>query len=546
NIISFLVYLAPAPTFHRICKKKSTEGFQSVPYVVALFTAMLWIYYASLKSESTLLMSINSVGCVIETIYIALYIAYAPKKARILTLKLVLLLIFAGFCLILLLTQFLAKGPARLRVLGWICVVLSVSVFAAPLSIMTQVLRTKSVEFMPFWLSFFLALSAVMWFFYGLLQKDFFITLPNILGFVFGVIQMVLYEIYKNQKGPEAEQKLPTIVKPGGCATTPEVHPVCSLPKSDEIEEAKDEDVHEDQTELYEKMFAEEITMFSEQWTLAFGLLGNIISFMVYLAPVPTFYQVYIKKSAEGFQSIPYIVALFSAMLWIYYALLKSNAMLLITINSVGCFIETIYVCFYLFYAPKKSRIQTVKLLLSLNFGGFGLIVVLTQFLAKQDTRFKIVGWICLVFSLSVFVAPLGVVRQVIRTKSVEYMPILLSFSLTLSAVIWFFYGLLLNDYNVAIPNVLGFIFGVLQMVLYAMYKNAKKAIEHKLPEFHNQVIILDDHKLPELKEQIIDVVELSAMVCAEMIPAAIKLQEHVHDTVEVQSLPKKTIEAVK
>ncbi|KAK2984693.1 hypothetical protein RJ640_014030 [Escallonia rubra] len=558
------------PTFYRICKKKSTEGFQSVPYVVALFTAMLWIYYALLKSDATLLMSINSVGCVIETIYIALYVAYAPKKARILTLKLVLLLIFAGFFLILLLTQFLAKGPARLRVLGWICLVLSVSVFAAPLSIMTQVVRTKSVEFMPFWLSFFLALSAVMWFLYGLLQKDFFITLPNILGFVFGVIQMVLYEIYKNHKGPEAEQKLPTIVKPG-CAKTPEVHPVCSLPKSDEIEEAKDEDVHEDQTELYEKkvvVFAEEITMFSEQWTLAFGLLaacnrplsflifsfsllllglvGNIISFMVYLAPVPTFYQVYIKKSAEGFQSIPYIVSLFSAMLWIYYALLKHNAMLLITINSVGCFIESIYVCFYLFYAPKKSRIQTVKLLLSLNGGGFGLIVVLTQFLAKQDTCFKIVGWICLVFSLSVFVAPLGVVRQVIRTKSVEYMPILLSFFLTLSAVIWFFYGLLLNDYNVAIPNVLGFIFGVLQMVLYAMYKNAKKAIEHKLPEFHNQVIMLDDHKLPELKEQIIDVVQLSTMVCAEMIPASTKLHEHVHDMVEVQSLPKKTMEAVK
>ncbi|KAK3042530.1 hypothetical protein RJ639_000254 [Escallonia herrerae] len=532
NIISFLVYLAPGPTFYRICKKKSTEGFQSIPYVVALFTAMLWIYYASLKSGATLLMSINSVGCVIETIYIALYIAYAPKKARILTLKLVLLLIFAGFCLILLLTQVLAKGPARLRVLGWICVVLSVSVFAAPLSIMTQVLRTKSVEFMPFWLSFFLALSAVMWFLYGLLQKDFFITLPNILGFVFGVSQMVLYEIYKNHKGPEAEQKLPNIVKPG-CATTREIHPVCSLPKSDEFEEAKDEDVHEDQTELYEK--------------------SNIISFMVYLAPVPTFYQVYIKKSAEGFQSIPYVVALFSAMLWIYYALLKHNAMLLITINSVGCFIENLRVLLPLLRAKEVQgtygvflSIQTVKLLLLLNGGGFGLIVVLTQFLAKQDTRFKIVGWICLVFSLSVFVAPLGVVRQVIRTRSVEYMLILLSFFLTLSAVIWFFYGLPLNDYNVAIPNVLGFIFGVLQMVLYAMYKNAKKAIEHKLPGFHNQVIMLDDHKLPELKEQIIVVVELSAMVCGEMIPAATKLHEHVHDLVEVQTVPKKIMEAGK
>ncbi|CAA2955653.1 bidirectional sugar transporter SWEET9-like [Olea europaea subsp. europaea] len=222
----------------------------------------------------------------------------------------------------------------------------------------------------------------------------------------------------------------------------------------------------------------------------------------------PTFYQIYKKKSSEGFQSVPYVIALFSSMLWMYYAFLKSdNTTLLITINSVGCFIETAYISFYLFYAPKK--VQTIKLIFVVIVCGFGLIVLTNQLVVKASKRTHVVGWICLVFSLCVFIAPLGIVRQVIRTKSVEYMPFLLSFFLTISAVMWFFYGLLLRDFIIAIPNVLGFSFGVLQMVLYVIYKNADKGEKKKLPEIPNKIIILEEHKVQELTEQIIDIVNI-------------------------------------
>ncbi|XP_044501337.1 bidirectional sugar transporter SWEET12-like isoform X2 [Mangifera indica] len=169
----------------------------------------------------------------------------------------------------------------------------------------------------------------------------------------------------------------------------------------------------------------------------AFGLLGNAVSFAVFLAPLPTFYRVFKKKSTEGFQSVPYVVGLFSAMSWIYYATLKSNVFLLMTINAFGCFIETVYIAIFLAYAAKQARMLTLRLLILLNFGGFCVILLLSHFL-KGQTRLHVLGWVCVSFSVCVFAAPLSIVM----------------------------------------PNVLGFIFGFLQMVLYAMYRNYKPAVK--------------------------------------------------------------------
>jgi solute carrier family 50 protein (sugar transporter) len=125
-------------------------------------------------------------------------------------------------------------------------------------------------------------------------------------------------------------------------------------------------------------------------------------------------------------------------------------------------------------------QILTFKLLLLFNVFGFGLICVLTRFLTQRQKRVQVLGWICMTFSLCVFVAPLFIVvsnlspqntnfwlilniffpilawilqRKVIRTKSVEFMPFSLSFFLTLSAVMWFFYGFLKKDQFVAVSD---------------------------------------------------------------------------------------------
>ncbi|GLU06260.1 hypothetical protein SLE2022_233070 [Rubroshorea leprosula] len=235
--------------------------------------------------------------------------------------------------------------------------------------------------------------------------------------------------------------------------------------------------------------------MTSEQWAFAFGILGNIISVLVFLSPGPTFYRIFKKKSTESFHSLPYQVALFSCMLWLYYALLKgmSNALLLITINSFGCVVETIYLTMFFSYASRKSKISSMRLFAFMNVGLFSLVLIVTHFAIRSaPARISVLGWICVGISVSVFAAPLSIMVRVIKTKSVEFMPFNLSFFLTLSAIFWFGYGMFKKDFCVALPNVGGFILGMLQMILYAVYRHKKVAdAEKKLPENTKNVAMI-------------------------------------------------------
>lgn len=136
----------------------------------------------------------------------------------------------------------------------------------------------------------------------------------------------------------------------------------------------------------------------------------------------------YRKKSTEGFQSTPYVVTLFSCMLWIFYALLKSGAELLVTINGVGCVIETVYLGLFLVYAPKAARVLTAKMLLGLNVGVFGLVALVTMVLPSSDAglRVHVLGWICVTVALSVFAAPLSIMVRAEYFAVFVFFPLLL------------------------------------------------------------------------------------------------------------------------
>uniref|UniRef100_A0A452Z613 Bidirectional sugar transporter SWEET n=1 Tax=Aegilops tauschii subsp. strangulata TaxID=200361 RepID=A0A452Z613_AEGTS len=178
NVIALFLFLSPVPTFWRIIRNKSTEEFSGVPYNMTLLNCLLSAWYGLpfVSPNNVLVSTINGVGAVIETVYVVIFLVFASnRKARLRTLGLASA-VAAVFTVVALVSMLALHGPARKLLAGLAMTVFSICMYASPLSIMRMVIKTKSVEYMPFLLSLAVFLCGTSWFIYGLLGHDLFVT----------------------------------------------------------------------------------------------------------------------------------------------------------------------------------------------------------------------------------------------------------------------------------------------------------------------------------------------------------------------------------
>ncbi|OMO98531.1 SWEET sugar transporter [Corchorus olitorius] len=176
------------------------------------------------------------------------------------------------------------------------------------------------------------------------------------------------------------------------------------------------------------------------------GVIGNVISVLVFLSPVDTFWRIIKHGSTEDFESLPYICTLLNSSLWTYYGITKPGGLLVATVNGFGIVVEAIYVVLFLIYAQQKMRVKTGILVGILDVGFLGAAVVVTQLALQGESRIDAIGFICAGLNIIMYGSPLAAMKTVVRTKSVEYMPFFLTFSLFLNGAIWAFYALLVQD----------------------------------------------------------------------------------------------------
>ncbi|KAF3437249.1 hypothetical protein FNV43_RR20002 [Rhamnella rubrinervis] len=171
------------------------------------------------------------------------------------------------------------------------------------------------------------------------------------------------------------------------------------------------------------------------------GIIGNVISFGLFLSPVPTFYKIAKKKDVEEFKPDPYIATVLNCMFWVFYGMpfVRPDSILVVTINSIGLVLELIYLSIFFTYARNN---------------GWSLMV----------------GIICDIFNIIMYTSPLTIMKKVITTKSVRYMPFYLSLTNFLNGSVWTAFALIKFDVYILVSNGLGAISGAVQLILYACY----------------------------------------------------------------------------
>ncbi|KAL5786790.1 hypothetical protein ACOSQ2_009182 [Xanthoceras sorbifolium] len=241
-----------------------------------------------------------------------------------------------------------------------------------------------------------------------------------------------------------------------------------------------------------------------------FGLLGNITTGLVYLSPAKTFWHIVERRSTEEFESFPYISKLLNAYFWVWYGVVKPNSVLVATVNGFGGVLEIIYIIIFLVFAPPRMRAKTAILAGVLDVAFPGTAVLVTQLMFDREVQIKVAGFLSLCFSMVAYGSPLSAMKTVVVTKSVEYMPFLLSFILFVNGAVWTVYAVYTKDLFIGIPNGTGFVLGTAQLVIYAMYWKPKssssttsKETTYNLEDgWQHQPLILTNNSTPLLQKR--------------------------------------------
>jgi len=201
-----------------------------------------------------------------------------------------------------------------------------------------------------------------------------------------------------------------------------------------------------------------------------FGWVGNALALYFYIAPIVPFVKV-IKGQMTWKQSpgVLLLCSFLNCILWSDYGLI-TNQFLLYLANGLGGTITLIYITIFLIHVADR------KVLLSL-FYNFFLICCIVEiyFVFYYLVPFKVTGIIANIFNVLMYAAPGEKIYQICKGASYQLIPIWSTIGGTACSTSWMCYGIYQKDIYVVIPNALGVLASIVQIVIFVIYRRKQK-----------------------------------------------------------------------
>ena len=201
-----------------------------------------------------------------------------------------------------------------------------------------------------------------------------------------------------------------------------------------------------------------------------FGWVGTALALYFYIAPIVPFLKV-IKGQMTWKQSpgVLLLCSFLNCILWSDYGLI-TNQFLLYLANGLGGTITLIYITIFLIHVADR------KVLLSL-FYNFFLICCIVEiyFVFYYLVPFKVTGIIANVFNVLMYAAPGEKIYQICKGASYQLIPIWSTIGGTACSTSWMCYGIYQKDIYVVIPNALGVLASIVQIVIFIIYRKKQK-----------------------------------------------------------------------
>jgi solute carrier family 50 protein (sugar transporter) len=206
------------------------------------------------------------------------------------------------------------------------------------------------------------------------------------------------------------------------------------------------------------------------------ALVASTLTIIMWLAPVRDVwtapYSIFRAGNTENVATgFGFVAGTFNCILWNLYAYNKLDIMFVpFVVNTAGFFLNISFVLCYFCYGDSKARRETRNHLLAMLFV---TAVAAGSWWAEGNN--EPVGYFASFVNVLMLFGPLAAARDVIRSRSARGLSLLPLVMTLVASLVWCSYGVYIQNIPAIVPNGLGILFGILQLVLFAWAKNQEK-----------------------------------------------------------------------